>query len=138
MSAARRSSVYKRSSWRRHLRHNLSEVLTLTAPGVLPGRIPALSEDVSYEGLCLIVPDHIPVASAVLLEWNGAYLVGQVRHISTHGSFFRIGIKLDRVVANVRSIDRLLQKAAADRSGEWGLEFMPQMQPGAPVQAAVV
>jgi hypothetical protein len=141
MSAARRSPLYRDSSWRRHTRHNLSEVLTLTAPGVLPGRIPALTEDVSFEGLCLIVPDHIPVATAVLLQWNGAYLVGQVRHSNPHGNFFRAGIKLDRVVANIRSIDRLLQKAAADKvrlqSGQFGIEFLACTPQDAPLQPMI-
>ena len=110
-AACRRKLFNQNTTIRKHSRYELSENLTLCAPGVIDSRLPAVTVDVSYEGMCLMVPDHLPIATAVLLQWNGAYMVGQVRHSSEHGSLFKVGIKLDRLLANTRAVNSLLQKA---------------------------
>ena len=110
MNAAR--NILKTQTFRRHERHEVTEPVMVCAPGVLDSRLPAITADVSYEGMSLVMPEAIPVGAAVLLEWDNRYLIGEVCHTRTDGSEFRSGIKLERLHANRRSMKCLLKKAA--------------------------
>jgi len=75
-------------------RKETKENVTATILGHPDVSVPCDITNFSKSGICITLQRDIPSGSAVKVDWDEHFLLGRVRHVSSEGEIYRVGLEL--------------------------------------------
>ena len=79
---------------RNERRTEFNKNVTATVLGNPDVTMPCDIVNLSQSGLCIAIDQEVERGTAVKIDWDHNFLLGRVRHVSTGGIDFRVGLEL--------------------------------------------